>query len=58
MKPFEDMREGIKEQLMISKIKPEDFVTVLKEKIDDANVKIKDDDLEDTFSDLENVFNQ
>ncbi|NBI29946.1 peptidylprolyl isomerase [Chengkuizengella marina] len=58
MKSFEEMREDIKEQLMISKIKPEDFVTVLQEKIDDANVKIKDDDLKDVFSDLENVFNQ
>ncbi|MFS1511021.1 peptidylprolyl isomerase [Chengkuizengella sp. SCS-71B] len=57
MKSFEEMREDIKEQLMISKIKPEDFVTVLQEKIDDANVKIKDNDLEDAFSDLKNVFN-
>ncbi|NDI33918.1 peptidylprolyl isomerase [Chengkuizengella sediminis] len=55
MKSFDEMRNEIEDELKLSKVKPEDIVTALQDKIDQADIKIKDDDLKDVFSDLENT---
>ena len=48
-KPYEDMKEEIEYEVKASKIDPEKMQEILEKELEDANVKVKDEDLKDAL---------